>query len=150
MRLILQRVSEASVKVDGETCGAIGRGLLILIGVALNDTQEDADWLVSKVLQMRIFNDDQEKMNLSLLDIKGDALLVSQFTLHASTAKGNRPSFVRAADKDLAMRLYQYFVQQMNTRITGKTANGIFGAMMEVSLVNSGPVTILIDSKNRE
>jgi D-tyrosyl-tRNA(Tyr) deacylase len=150
MRIVLQRVSRASVTVDEVITGEIGLGLLILLGVVQADNQDDIDWLVRKVSQMRIFNDSSGKMNSSLMDVKGEILLVSQFTLHASTRKGNRPSFIRAAKPDFAEQMYTQFKNSMEEFVGTTIQTGIFGAMMQVELVNDGPVTITIDSKNRE
>lgn len=149
MRLLIQRVSEAKVEVDGKVIGAIKKGLLILAGIESEDTSEDIDWLVKKVTSLRIFGDDEGKMNLSIKDIDGEILVVSQFTLHASTKKGNRPSFIKAARPETAVPLLDQFVTQLKTEIA-KVETGEFGADMKVSLCNDGPVTIWIDSKNRE
>lgn len=146
MRLVIQRVSEASVSIDGETVGAINRGLMILVGVEEGDTDDDCRWIAAKAANMRIFDDDNGVMNRSVIDIGGEILAVSQFTLLASTKKGNRPSYIRAAGHELATRLYELFKQEMST-LTGRTvASGIFGADMKVTLTNDGPVTIIIDS----
>jgi len=150
MRFVIQRVSEASVKIDGEVFSQIQKGFLVLVGVEDADTKEDADWLCQKLIGMRIFADADDKMNLSLQDINGDVLLVSQFTLFASTKKGNRPSFIKSAKPDLAIPLYDYCIQQLSQLLSKPIKTGQFGANMKVSLVNDGPVTILIDSKNRE
>lgn len=150
MRLVIQRVSNASVKVNEVMLSSIKRGLLILIGIEEADSQEDADWLAKKVTGMRIFEDEAQKMNNSILDIDGEILVVSQFTLHASTKKGNRPSFIKAAKPDKAIPLYEYFVEALSKNIKKPIQTGEFGAMMQVELINDGPVTILIDSKNRE
>jgi len=150
MRLVLQRVSSASVTVDEQINGQIGTGLLILVGIEGDDTSEDAAWLVQKVTQMRIFGDDAGKMNLSVKDIGGDLLVVSQFTLHASTKKGNRPSFIRAARPEIAIPLYEQFLTMLEQEMGKKVERGIFGADMKVALVNDGPVTICIDSRARE
>ena len=150
MRLVIQRVSEASVTVDGTVTGRIGTGLMILCGIEHDDTAEDIVWLVPKVTQMRIFSDAEGKMNLSVKDIAGGLLVVSQFTLHASTKKGNRPSYIRAAKPDIAIPLYEKFVQRLQQLIGKKIQTGIFGAMMQVHLVNDGPVTILMDTRNKE
>lgn len=150
MRALLQRVTKASVTVSGETVGSIDQGLLVLLGVGEDDTQEDIDWLVRKIVNMRIFSDENGHMNRSVIDIKGAILVVSQFTLHASTKKGNRPSFIRAAAPDVANSMYETTVNQLRNEMLGEVATGVFGAMMEVSLLNDGPVTIWIDSKNRE
>lgn len=150
MRVVLQRVSRASVTVNEEVTGRIGLGLLLLLGVEEADNQDDIDWLARKVAQMRIFNDDEGKMNASLMEVGGEILLVSQFTLHASTKKGNRPSFIRAARPDFAEQMYLQFKSALEV-LTGATVHtGEFRAMMKVELVNEGPVTITIDSKNRE
>lgn len=150
MRLVIQRVNEASVSVDGSIVGQIGIGLLLLLGIEIADSEEDKDWLVSKLIQLRIFSDDAGQMNLSVRDVKGDILLVSQFTLFASTKKGNRPSFIRAARPELALSMYHSFIQSLEFALGKPVAKGIFGADMQVSLVNNGPVTVIIDSKNRE
>jgi D-tyrosyl-tRNA(Tyr) deacylase len=150
MRVVVQRVSSASVTIDGACVSEIGQGFMILLGIETADDQNDADWLIGKIAQMRVFSDADGKMNLSIQDIKGSFLLVSQFTLHALTAKGNRPSFIKAARPEQAIPLYEYFVKQLN-HISGlPVKTGQFGADMQVSLVNDGPVTILIDSKQRD
>lgn len=148
MRVVLQRVSEASVTIEGVVNGAIKQGLLILLGIEEADSAEDADWLVQKITQMRIFSDVDGKMNLSLKDIQGGLLIISQFTLHASTKKGKRPSFIKAARPEQAIPLYEYFIESCRNEIQD-VQTGIFGADMKVSLVNDGPVTILIDSKEK-
>jgi len=150
MRLVIQRVSEASVTIEGTVNGAIGRGLLVLIGIEAADTNEDVDWLVQKTVSMRIFPDAEGKMNCSLADINGEMLVISQFTLHASTKKGNRPSFIQAARPEQAIPLYESFIAKCNEAGVSSVKTGIFGADMKVALVNDGPVTITIDSKNRE
>lgn len=150
MRIVAQRVGEASVSVEGRTVGAIGRGLLVLAGVGPEDTEEDALWLAGKLARMRIFPDAEGKMNLSVADIGGDALVVSQFTLFASTAKGNRPSFTGAAPAALAEKLYLFFAQELGRALGRPVPTGLFGADMEVALKNQGPVTLLMDSKQRE
>jgi D-tyrosyl-tRNA(Tyr) deacylase len=150
MRALIQRVKKASVEVDGKITGAIPEGLLILLGIEDADGQEDIDWLVRKISQMRIFPDENGAMNKSMLDVQGRALVVSQFTLHASTKKGNRPSFIRAAKPDVAIPLYENFVEKMESQIGSKVETGIFGADMSVDLINWGPVTIWVDSKERE
>ena len=150
MRAVLQRVSEASVTVAGERVAAIGPGLVILLGVEEADTPEDADWLARKAAQMRLFEDDEGRMNRSLLDIGGGAIVVSQFTLHASTKKGNRPSFIRAAKPEHAEPLYEHFCALLDTALPAPAGRGRFAAMMHVALVNDGPVTIVIDSRQRE
>lgn len=147
MRVVVQRVSKASVTVDSNIISAIQHGLLILLGIEDSDTQEDIDWLTNKIVNLRIFNDDKEVMNNSLLDTKGDAIVVSQFTLHASTKKGNRPSYINAARPDVAVPLYEAFIVAMELKLGKKVGTGIFGADMKVELLNDGPVTILIDTK---
>jgi D-tyrosyl-tRNA(Tyr) deacylase len=148
MRAVIQRVSSASVEVDGQFTGKIGEGLLVLVGVAQGDTAADAAWLAGKIARMRIFSDDQQNMNLSVQDIQGEILVISQFTLHAQVRKGNRPSFIKAASPQLAVDLYCEFIDLLQNHIQKKIQTGIFGAMMQVSLLNSGPVTIIIDSKS--
>jgi D-tyrosyl-tRNA(Tyr) deacylase len=150
MRALIQRVNNASVISDGELTGSIGQGLLVLLGIEHEDSKEDVIWLVDKIRQMRIFPDAEGKMNLALEDIKGEILLISQFTLHASTKKGNRPSFIKAARPEQAIPLYEYFKEHLSINTGQKIASGTFGADMKVSLVNDGPVTIMIDSKNKE
>jgi len=150
MRIVLQRVSEACVNINGEIKGQIGKGLLVLLGIEAEDTLEDIDWLINKVNNLRIFEDVEGKMNLSIQDINGDILVISQFTLFASTKKGNRPSFIKAAKPDVAISLYEIFLQRIKTVSNLNVASGEFGADMKVSLCNDGPVTIIIDSKNRE
>jgi len=146
MRLVIQRVSEASVSIAGRTVGAIGKGLMILVGVEDGDTDDDCLWLATKAANMRIFDDEAGVMNRSVIDIAGEILAISQFTLLASTRKGNRPSYIHAAGHELATRLYELFKQQM-AALTGRpVAAGVFGADMQVSLINDGPVTIIIDS----
>ncbi len=149
MRVVIQRVSSAHVSVDSIVTGHIGRGLLILLGIEHQDKEEDVVWLTEKIRSMRIFSDPDGKMNLCVGEVDGEILVISQFTLHASTKKGNRPSFIDAARPEQAIPLYQYFIHYMES-ITGKpVASGIFGADMQVSLINDGPVTIIIDSKLR-
>lgn len=150
MRFVIQRVSEASVKINNGIYSEIQKGFLVLVGVEEADTKEDSDWLCSKLISLRIFSDADDKMNLSLQDINGDVLLVSQFTLFASTKKGNRPSFIKSAKPDIAIPLYEYCIQQLSQLLNKPIETGQFGADMKVSLVNDGPVTILMDSKNRE
>jgi len=150
MRILIQRVSEASVTIEESVNGKIATGLLLLLGVEPNDTEEDADWLVRKVSSLRIFNDEDGVMNLSATDIKGEYLVISQFTLHASTKKGNRPSYIKAARPEQAIPLYEYFIQQLDAVTETKVQKGIFGADMKVGLINDGPVTIWVDSKNKE
>ncbi|MEJ6569367.1 MAG: D-aminoacyl-tRNA deacylase [Akkermansiaceae bacterium] len=150
MRVVLQRVSEASVSVNQEQVSKIDAGFLVLLGIEERDTAEDVAWLVGKITKMRVFSDSDGKMNQSLAEQDGDALVVSQFTLHASTKKGNRPSFIKAARTDQAIPLYEAFCEQMSEEIGKKVGRGIFGADMKIALVNDGPVTITLDSKNRE
>ncbi len=147
MKAIIQRVSEASVQVNAQTIGAIQQGLLVLLGFENEDQQEDIDWMVQKIIQMRIFNDDTGKMNLSLLDVSGDILLISQFTLHASTKKGNRPSFIKAAKPDMAIPLYEQTISSFQQKLNRAIQTGEFGADMKVRVLNDGPVTISLDSK---
>ncbi len=150
MRTIIQRVSEASVTIDGCVKSSIGKGLLVLAGFEEADTQEDLEWISSKLVNLRIFNDESGLMNLSIRDVAGDLLVVSQFTLHALTKKGNRPSFIRAAKPDIAIPLYEKFVQLLEKELGKPVGTGEFGADMKVNLLNDGPVTIFIDSKNKE
>lgn len=150
MRFVIQRVSEASVKIDERIYSEIKRGFLVLVGIEEHDCNEDADWLCSKLISLRVFSDAEGKMNLSLHDIKGELLIVSQFTLFASTKKGNRPSFIRSAKPEQAIPLYEYCIQILSGMLNKPVKTGQFGADMKVSLINDGPVTILMDSKNRE
>ena len=150
MRVVIQRVRWAKVEVDATTVGSIGPGIIVFLGVEDADDQEDADWLLRKLTQLRIFSDDAGQMNRSLLDIEGELLVISQFTLFAATKKGNRPSYVRAAVHAHAVPLYEYFVQQAAIKLSNRVATGVFGADMQVSSQNDGPVTITIDSKNKE
>ena len=150
MRIIVQRVSEASVRIDEKIVGSISQGLMVLLGVETTDIQSDADYLVQKLLNLRIFSDEEGKMNFSIQDVGGELLVVSQFTLHASTKKGNRPSYIRAARPEQAIPLYTYFIEQVQKELTTKIQTGEFGADMKVSLVNDGPVTIIIDSANKD
>ncbi|MPS63356.1 MAG: D-tyrosyl-tRNA(Tyr) deacylase [Chryseobacterium sp.] len=145
MKVVIQRVSESSVKVDGIIVGEIGKGLMLLVGIDENDEKTDADWLVQKILNLRIFGDEDEKLNLSVQDIKGEILCISQFTLISDYKKGNRPSFIKAAKPDKAIPLFDYFKEQIS-KSGLKTESGIFGADMKVSLINDGPVTIVMDS----
>ncbi len=149
MRAVIQRVSEASVSIENKKKVEIGNGLLILLGIENADTQEDVDWLAAKIARLRIFPDDKGVMNLSLQDVGGDAIVVSQFTLHASTKKGNRPSYIHAAGPEVAVPLYEKFVKTLEEQLGKPVGTGEFGAMMDVALVNSGPVTIIIDTRNR-
>ncbi len=150
MRALLQRVSEASVTIGDAVHGEIGAGLLILLGIEHEDDETDVDWLVKKIIKMRIFEDDAGKMNLSILDTGGDALVVSQFTLHAAVKKGNRPSYARAARPEQAVPLYEKFIGELQNALNRPVPTGKFGAMMAVALVNDGPVTIWLDSRNQE
>lgn len=150
MRVVLQRVSQASVTVDSKIVADIQKGLLVLVGIEDADTQEDIDWLAGKIIKMRIFGDENDVMNCSVQDVDGDIIVVSQFTLHASTKKGNRPSYIKAAKPDFAIPMYENFVQVMEKELGKKIQTGVFGADMKVSLLNDGPVTIVMDSKNRE
>ena len=150
MRIVVQRVSKASVTVHGDKVANISAGLLILLGIEHDDTKEDIHWLVKKVSNLRIFNDENDVMNLSLMDLNAAALVVSQFTLHASTKKGSRPSYIKAAKPLVAIPLYQEFVASLEKVLGKKVATGVFGAEMKVELLNDGPVTIIIDSKIKE
>ena len=150
MRALLQRVSEGSVLVDGETRSRIGPGFVVLLGIEAADDSSDVEWLVGKIARMRVFGDEDGLMNRSIQDINGEALVVSQFTLHASTKKGNRPSFIRAARPEHAIPLYEAFIGSLSKELDGRVATGEFGADMKVSIVNDGPVTIWIDSRDRE
>jgi len=150
MKAVIQRVSRASVTVDGKIISEIKSGLLILLGIEDADSDEDIEWLSRKIINLRIFNDSEGVMNNSLLDIDGDAIVVSQFTLHASTKKGNRPSYIKAAKPDVAVPLYENFIRQLEKDLGKKVGTGIFGADMKVDLLNDGPVTIGIDTKNKE
>jgi D-aminoacyl-tRNA deacylase len=150
MRAVIQRVSEASVKIDNQVTGMIGPGLLVFIGIEESDTFSDIEWLAGKIARLRIFNDTAGIMNLSVKEISGEILVISQFTLHASTKKGNRPSYVKAASPEIAIPLYDRFLVQLAENIERPVQSGIFGAMMEVSLINNGPVTIVIDTKQKE
>jgi D-aminoacyl-tRNA deacylase len=149
MIAVIQRVSEASVTIEGNIKGAIQTGFLILLGITHADTQEDVEWLSKKIVGMRVFSDEEGKMNLDLKAVSGNVLLISQFTLHASTKKGNRPSFIEAARPDIAIPLYQSMIKQLQKDLAQDIQTGEFGADMKVSLVNDGPVTIIIDSKNK-
>ncbi len=150
MRAVIQRTTEASVTIDEEIKGKIGDGLVVLLGIEDEDGQEDITWLVRKIVNLRIFNDEQGVMNRSVLDIKGEILLISQFTLHANTKKGNRPSYIRAASPDIAIPLYEKFIELLEHSMGKSVATGEFGAMMQIDLINDGPVTILMDTKNKE
>lgn len=150
MKAVIQRVSQASVTIDGKKVSEISKGLLVLVGIEDADSQEDITWLSSKIINLRIFGDENDVMNLSVKDIDGDILVVSQFTLQASTKKGNRPSYIRASKPDVAIPLYEKFVSQMENDLGKKIQTGEFGADMKVLLLNDGPVTIIIDTKNKE
>ncbi len=150
MRLVIQRVSSASVSIEGKINGAIHQGLLVLVGIEDADAKEDIQWLSNKIVNLRIFNDQNDVMNCSVKDIDGGILLISQFTLHASTQKGNRPSYIKASKPAIAIPLYEQLIQQLNADLSKPIQTGIFGAEMQVSLINDGPVTIIIDSKNKE
>ena len=150
MRAVIQRVKQASVTVDGGQVSEIGPGFLVLLGIETEDGPEDIEWLSGKVVRLRVFSDENGAMNRSILETKGDFLVVSQFTLHASTKKGNRPSFIKAARPDIAIPLYEEFINSLEGLIGKKVQTGEFGAMMDVALINDGPVTILVDSKQRE
>lgn len=150
MRVVIQRVTEASVTIDNSIRSSIGKGLLVLAGIEDADTQEDIDWLSAKIVQLRIFNDAEGVMNLSIKDIGGDLLLVSQFTLHASTKKGNRPSYIKASKPPVAIPLYEKLIAGLEQELGKPIGTGEFGADMKVALLNDGPVTIIIDSKNKE
>ena len=150
MRVVIQRVSQGSVTIERNVLGKIGQGFVILLGIEETDSNDDIDWLCSKIARVRVFNDEARLMNKSLSDVGGGVLLISQFTLHASTKKGNRPSFTRAAKPNVAIPLYNQFISRLEAELGQAIATGEFGASMQVSLVNDGPVTITIDSKNRE
>lgn len=150
MRVVIQRVKKASVEVEEKIVSEIKNGFLILLGIEAEDSQEDIKWLSRKIANLRIFSDENDAMNKSIIDIDGEIIVVSQFTLHASTKKGNRPSFIKAAKPDVAIPLYENFILQIENEIGKKIQTGVFGAMMDISLVNDGPVTICMDSKNKE
>jgi len=150
MKAVIQRVSKASVEINNNIVANINSGLLILIGIEEADSSEDIEWLTSKIANLRIFGDENDVMNLSLKDIDGDVIIVSQFTLHALTKKGNRPSYIKAAKPEIAIPIYENFIDQMELEIGKKVQTGQFGADMKVSLINDGPVTIIIDTKNKE
>jgi D-tyrosyl-tRNA(Tyr) deacylase len=150
MRVVIQRVSFANVVVETNKVGEISNGLLVFVGIEDADTEEDIRWISSKIINLRIFNDDAGVMNCSVKEVNGDILLISQFTLHAATKKGNRPSYIKASKPDIAIPLYQQLIKQLQTDLGKPIATGIFGADMKVSLLNDGPVTICIDSKNKE
>jgi D-tyrosyl-tRNA(Tyr) deacylase len=150
MRVVIQRAKNASVTIDGVIHGEISHGLVVLIGIEHEDNQSDADWLVGKITNLRIFSDEEGKMNLSIQDVVGQFLIISQFTLHASTKKGNRPSYIQAARPETAIPLYEYFIEQLKAESKLIVETGKFGADMQVQLINDGPVTIWMDSKNKE
>lgn len=150
MKAVIQRVSKASVTIKGEKVANIESGLLILLGIVNEDSREDIDWLAKKIANLRIFNDENNVMNKSLLDINGDAIIVSQFTLHASTKKGNRPSYIQAAKPDIAIPLYEEFITVFEKQVNKNVQTGQFGADMKVELLNDGPVTIIIDTKDKK
>lgn len=150
MRAVIQRVSHASATIEGELTASIQTGLLVLVGIEDADVEEDINWLVGKIINMRIFGDENDVMNLSVQDVNGDIIVVSQFTLHASTKKGNRPSYIKASKPDAAIPLYEKFVSRLQSEFGKKIQTGKFGADMKVSLLNDGPVTIILDTKNKE
>lgn len=150
MRVVIQRVSEASVRISNEFTAQIGNGLLLLLGIEISDTEQDCDWLIKKISALRIFPDEQGVMNRSVLEVQGEVLVVSQFTLHASTKKGNRPSYIKSARPEQAIPLYEYFKSSLQKEVQKPIKAGVFGANMQVALINDGPVTILIDSKSKE
>ena len=150
MKVVIQRVKESSVEIDNKIKAEIGKGLLVLIGISQEDNKLDVEWLVNKVLNIRIFNDSDGIMNKSIIDIKGEILIISQFTLMALTKKGNRPSYIKSASHEIAIPLYNYFIELLESKLNKRIKTGIFGADMKVRLINDGPVTIIIDSKNRE
>ena len=149
MKVVIQRVLESSVKVDNKEVGAISKGILLLVGIEAEDNEVDIEWLTGKIVNLRIFDDEEGVMNLNINQVEGEVLAISQFTLQASTKKGNRPSYIKAARPDVAIPLYEKFLKQLNILLEGKLATGEFGADMKVSLINDGPVTIIIDSKNK-
>ena len=149
MKVVIQRVLESSVKVDNKEVGAISNGILLLVGIEAEDNEVDIEWLTGKIVNLRIFDDEEGVMNLNSNQVEGEVLAISQFTLQASTKKGNRPSYIKAARPDVAIPLYEKFLKQLNILLEGKLATGEFGADMKVSLINDGPVTIIIDSKNK-
>ena len=150
MRVVIQKVTEASVSIENQTVASIDKGLLVLVGIEDGDTNEDIAWLSSKIVNWRVFDDDNGVMNLSVKEVEGEVLIVSQFTLHASTKKGNRPSYIKAARPEAAIPVYEAFIKQVETLLGKRVPTGQFGAMMQVSLCNDGPVTIFIDTKNKE
>ena len=150
MKVVIQRVKESSVEIDNKIKAEIGKGLLVLIGISQEDNKLDVEWLVNKVLNIRIFNDSDGIMNKSIIDIKGEILIISQFTLMALTKKGNRPSYIKSASHEIAIPLYNYFIELLESKLNKRIKTGIFGADMKVRLINDGPVTIIIDSKNKD
>ena len=150
MRVVIQKVTQASVSIENQIVGSIDKGLLVLVGIEDGDTNEDIAWLSSKIVNLRVFDDDNEVMNLSVKEVEGEVLIVSQFTLHASTKKGNRPSYIKASRPEVAIPIYEAFIKQVESLLGKRVPTGQFGAMMKVSLCNDGPVTILIDTKNKE
>ena len=150
MRVVIQKVTQASVSIENQAVASIDKGLLVLVGIEDGDTNEDIAWLSSKIVNLRVFDDDNGVMNLSVKEVEGEVLIVSQFTLHASTKKGNRPSYIKAARPEVAIPIYEAFIKQVETLLGKRVPTGQFGAMMQVSLCNDGPVTILIDTKNKE
>ena len=150
MRVVIQKVTEASVSIENQIVASIDKGLLVLVGIEDGDTNEDIAWLSSKIVNLRVFDDANGVMNLSVKEVEGEVLIVSQFTLHASTKKGNRPSYIKAARPEVAIPIYEAFIKQVETLLGKRVSTGQFGAMMQVSLCNDGPVTILIDTKNKE
>ena len=150
MRVVIQKVTQASVSIENQTVASIDKGLLVLVGIEHTDTNDDIAWLSAKIVNLRVFDDDNGVMNLSVKEVEGEVLIVSQFTLHASTKKGNRPSYIKAARPEVAIPIYEAFIKQVETLLGKRVPTGQFGAMMQVSLCNDGPVTILIDTKNKE
>ena len=150
MRVVIQKVTQASVSIENQTVASINKGLLVLVGIEDTDTNDDIVWLSAKIVNLRVFDDDNGVMNLSVKEVGGEVLIVSQFTLHASTKKGNRPSYIKAARPEVAIPIYEAFIKQVETLLGKIVPTGQFGAMMQVSLCNDGPVTILIDTKNKE
>jgi len=150
MRVVVQRVSESNVRISGDVRGEIGKGFMVLVSFVDDDTDGDLDWMSNKIINLRIFNDEEGKMNKSLLDVGGDILLISQFTLHGSTKKGNRPSFIKAAKPEYANQMYEKFIEVLENSLGKKIQTGEFGGDMKVSLINDGPTTIIIDSKSKE
>ena len=150
MRVVIQKVTQASVSIENQIVASIDKGLLVLVGIEDTDTNDDIVWLSAKIVNLRVFDDDNGVMNLSVKEVEGEVLIVSQFTLHASTKKGNRPSYIKAARPEVAIPIYEAFIKQVESLLGKKVSTGQFGAMMQVSLCNDGPVTILIDTKNKE